>query len=87
MCVSVCYVQPWFIVVDTPVLSAEPWLLTGARLILHHPFDLPVFLRQIAQERVSYTVAPPALLEMLLASEQELAGGELSTLVSVGSGS
>lgn len=64
-----------------------PWLLTGCRLVVHHPFDLPLFLRQISEERVTYTVAPPALLEMLLAHPDALAHADLSSLVSVGSGS
>ncbi len=64
-----------------------PWLLTGSRLVLHHPFDLPLFLEQIARERVTYTVAAPALLEMLLAQSEALAQADLSSLVSVGSGS
>ncbi len=43
-----------------------PWLQTGAVFVPHHPFDLPVFLSQLASERVTYTLAPPALLTMLL---------------------
>lgn len=39
-----------------------PWLLTGATLVLHHPFDAPVFFDQIRRERATYTVVPPALL-------------------------
>lgn len=39
-----------------------PWLLTGATLVLHHPFDARVFFGQIREEQVSYTVVPPALL-------------------------
>lgn len=64
-----------------------PWLLTGGTLVQHHPFDLPVFLQQIAQERVSYTVAPPALLTMLLKQEGVLDKVDLSSLKSMGSGS
>jgi len=64
-----------------------PWLLTGSRLILHHPFDLEVFLGQIAEEQVSYTVAPPALLELLLANPAALANADLSSVESIGSGS
>ena len=64
-----------------------PWLLTGARLIQHHPFDLPVFLGQMQTERVNYTVAPPAVLNMLLQNEAILAGADLSNLRFLGSGS
>ncbi len=64
-----------------------PWLLTGATLVQHHPFDLPTYLKQIAVERVTYTVAPPALLNVMLASEELLAAADLSSLRVIGSGS
>ncbi|MET3807744.1 acyl-CoA synthetase (AMP-forming)/AMP-acid ligase II [Nakamurella sp. UYEF19] len=64
-----------------------PWLRTGCVLVQHHPFDLPVFLRQVADEGISYTVAPPALLALLLQREELLAGADISTLKQIGSGS
>jgi acyl-CoA synthetase (AMP-forming)/AMP-acid ligase II len=64
-----------------------PWLMCGGTLILHHPFDLPVFLRQLVEEKVAYTVAPPAILTMLLKEEELLARLDLSALKCVGSGS
>lgn len=64
-----------------------PWLRTGCVLVQHHPFDLPVFLRQIAEEHVTYTVAPPALLSMLLAREELLTSTDISSLTRIGSGS
>ena len=64
-----------------------PWLLTGAVLVQHHPFDLPTFLGQLVRERISYTVAPPALLSMLLARPEILADLDLSALRLIGSGS
>ncbi len=64
-----------------------PWLRTGCLLVQHHPFDLPTFLAQIATERVTYTVAPPALLWMLLTNEELLARADLSSLTRLGSGS
>ncbi|MFF0746013.1 class I adenylate-forming enzyme family protein [Streptomyces sp. NPDC004111] len=64
-----------------------PWLRVGCVLVQHHPFDLPVFLRQIAEEHVTYTVAPPAVLTMLLAREDLLAATDLSSLTRIGSGS
>ncbi|TQM62247.1 class I adenylate-forming enzyme family protein [Humibacillus xanthopallidus] len=64
-----------------------PWLRTGCVLVQHHPFDLPTFLAQIATERVTYTVAPPALLWMLLHNEPLLAQVDLSSLTRIGSGS
>lgn len=64
-----------------------PWLRTGCVLVQHHPFDLPTFLGQIASERVTYTVAPPALLMMLLHNEALLASCDLSSVTRLGSGS
>ncbi|SDH15520.1 class I adenylate-forming enzyme family protein [Klenkia brasiliensis] len=64
-----------------------PWLRTGAVLVQHHPFDVPVFLGQIAAEGVTYTVAPPALLTVLLQDEALLSRVDLSTLTRIGSGS
>lgn len=64
-----------------------PWLLAGGRLVQHHPLNLGVFLGQIRAERVSYTVAPPVLLNMLLLNPAALAGADLSSMRSIGSGS
>ncbi|GAA3410690.1 class I adenylate-forming enzyme family protein [Streptosporangium vulgare] len=64
-----------------------PWLKTGAVLVQHHPFDLPTYLGQIASEGVTYTLAPPALLTMLLQQEAILARTDLTTLTRIGSGS
>ncbi len=64
-----------------------PWLMNRARLVQHHPFDLAVFLAQIAEERIVYTVAPPAILSQLLKNEELLRQTDLSSLRSLGSGS
>ncbi len=64
-----------------------PWLLAKARLAQHHPFDLPTFLQQISSERVTYTVAPPAVLSMLLKNEALLKDVDLGSLRCVASGS
>jgi len=63
------------------------WLECRATLVLHHPMDLPVFLGQLASERISYTIAPPALLTMLLKNEAILKDVNLSHLRAIGSGS
>lgn len=63
------------------------WLVCQGRLVQHHPFDLPVFLRQMQVEKVAYTVAPPAVLNMLLQNEALLAQADLSNLRCLGSGS
>lgn len=62
-----------------------PWLIVGGVFVQHHPFDLPTFLKQVEDERVTYTVAAPALLTMLLAREDLLTG--IGSLTRIGSGS
>ncbi len=64
-----------------------PWLLLQGRLILHHPFDLGVFLQQIAVEQVTYTIVPPAVLTALLLQPGLIGERTLATLRAVGSGS
>ena len=64
-----------------------PWLRVGCVLVQHHPFELGVFLRQIEDEKITYTVAPPALLAMLLQRDELLAGADISSLRQIGSGS
>lgn len=64
-----------------------PWLRVGCVLVQHHPFDLGVFLQQVEQERITYTVAPPALLATLLQRQEILQGTDISTLRQIGSGS
>lgn len=64
-----------------------PWLLCKGRFVQHHPFDLPVFLRQFQEEEVNYTVAPPAILTMLLKNEGMLAGIDFSGVKCIASGS
>jgi acyl-CoA synthetase (AMP-forming)/AMP-acid ligase II len=64
-----------------------PWLLTGGKLVMHHPLNLPVFLAQIKTEGVNYTVAPPVLLNLLLRKPSLLEQADLSTIKSIGSGS
>jgi len=64
-----------------------PWLVCQGRLIQHQPFDLPIFLGQMQDERVAYTVAPPAVLNMLLNNEALLSATDLSHLRCLGSGS
>lgn len=63
------------------------WLMTSGTLVQHHPFDLGLFLRQIQEEKVAYTVAPPAILNMLLQNEALVDGVDFSQLRNIGSGS
>lgn len=63
-----------------------PWLLTGGKMVFHHPFDLGVFLKQLMTESVYYTLAPPALLDALAKSPQ-WAAMDKGALKVIGSGS
>lgn len=63
-----------------------PWVITGGKLVLHHPFDLGVFLKQLIVEKVYYTLAPPALLDGL-AKSPDWAAMNKGELKIVGSGS
>lgn len=67
--------------------SFVSWLILGGRLIQHQPFDLPVFLQQVREEKIDYTVAPPAVLNLLLQNEALLAGIDFERLKAIGSGS
>jgi acyl-CoA synthetase (AMP-forming)/AMP-acid ligase II len=63
------------------------WLRVAGTMVLHHPFDPQIYLGQIATERPSFTIAPPAILNMLLQNEALLAKVDLSSLRTIGSGS
>lgn len=64
-----------------------PWLQVGGKLVLHHPFDIGIFLSQIDSERVTYTIAPPAVLGALLKQPDLMAKFDIRSLRGVGSGS
>jgi acyl-CoA synthetase (AMP-forming)/AMP-acid ligase II len=63
------------------------WLVLGGTVVQHQPFSLPIFLQQLREEKIDYTVAPPAILNMLLQNEQYLAGIDFKRLSRIGSGS
>jgi acyl-CoA synthetase (AMP-forming)/AMP-acid ligase II len=63
------------------------WLHAAGTLLLHHPFDPQVYLRQIVVERPQYAIAPPAVLNLLIRDEALLAKVDLSSLRCIGSGS
>ncbi len=66
--------------------SLMSWLLVGGGLHQHHPFDLDVFIRQLREHPIDYSVAAPAVLNMLLKEPQKLDGVDLTRLRRVGSG-
>lgn len=63
-----------------------PWILCGGKLALHQPFNMDIFLRQIEQEAIAVTTAPPAALSRLLGEPDMMAKYDLSSLRTVGSG-
>ena len=63
------------------------WLVLGGTVVQHQPFTLPVFLQQLRDEKIDYTVAPPAILNMLLQNDALLAGIDFKRLCRIGSGS
>ena len=67
--------------------SFVSWLLLGGVLVQHQPFDLQIFLQQVRDEKIDYTVAPPAILNLLLQNEALLEGVDFSRLRAIGSGS
>jgi cyclohexanecarboxylate-CoA ligase len=63
-----------------------PWVITGGKFVLHHPFDQGVFFAQLARERIDYTLMPPALLDTLAKSKAVERLDSLAVKV-IGSGS
>ncbi len=63
------------------------WPQNGGTLVLHHPFDLPTYLRQIAEEAVQYTIAPPAVLNIFMKTEALHKQADLSRVRYIASGS
>jgi acyl-CoA synthetase (AMP-forming)/AMP-acid ligase II len=59
----------------------------GCALILHHPLDPAVYLTQMQDEKIHFTIAPPALLNQLAAQPEFWQQFDFSTLRAVGSGS
>ena len=66
--------------------SFAAWLQLEATLHHHHPFDLDVFISQLRDEKVDYTVAPPPVLDTLLEQPERLDGIDLQRLKRIGSG-
>jgi cyclohexanecarboxylate-CoA ligase len=64
-----------------------PSAILGCSLVLHHPLDAPLFLKQMQDEGVSFTIVPPALLNQLAKSKEMWNQFDFSALRGVGSGS
>lgn len=64
-----------------------PSVLARCSVILHHPLDPGVYLAQLQGEKITFTIAPPPLLNQLAKSEEMWNQFDFSCLRSVGSGS
>ena len=42
-----------------------PWLIAGGTFVLHHPFDPVVWLTQMIEERINYTLLVPAVVNAI----------------------
>jgi acyl-CoA synthetase (AMP-forming)/AMP-acid ligase II len=47
-----------------------PWLMSGGKFVLHHPFDGPTFIKQLIVEEIQYTLLVPAVVNALLKHPQ-----------------
>ena len=61
--------------------------MLGCTLVLHHPLDPPLFLQQMQDEKINFTIAPPALLNQLAKKPEMWRQFDFSALRAVGSGS
>lgn len=43
-----------------------PWLLQGGTMVLHHPFDPMLLLKQMVTEKINYTLLVPAVVNLIL---------------------
>lgn len=64
-----------------------PFVEVGGTLHLHHPFDPPVFLKQMADEGINFTIVPPAVLNQLASKPEMWNAFDFSQLRRIGSGS
>lgn len=83
-----CHLLNAFPLVNMAGIAGQflPWLLTGAKLVMHHPFNLSIFLDQVRDEAIDYTVAAPAILATLAQNPALMAGIPGSRLRAIGSG-
>ncbi len=64
-----------------------PFVLNGCSLVLHQPFDPAVFLGQMQDERITFTIVPPAMLNQMAKSAETWNRFDFSELRRIGSGS
>ena len=62
-----CFLSPRMLnTVGSLANGLASWLYSAAKMVLHQPFDIEVFLQQIIEERPIVTSCPPAILNMVL---------------------
>ena len=66
--------------------SLAAWLMVGGTLHHHHPFDADVFVAQLRDDAMDYTVVAPAVLAALLKQPERLEGIDRSRLKRIGTG-
>lgn len=83
-----CHLLNAFPLVNMAGIAGQflPWLQTAAKLVMHHPFILSVFLGQVRSEQVDYTVASPTILATLAQNPELMRGIAGSRLRAIGSG-
>jgi len=64
-----------------------PAAILGAAIVLHHPLDPGLFLGQMQNENVTFTIAPPALLNQLANAPEMWGQFDFASLRRIGSGS
>ncbi len=43
-----------------------PWIMSAGTLVLHHPFNPLIFVRQLVEEKVNFTLAVPTVVVDIL---------------------
>ncbi|MEO1079523.1 MAG: class I adenylate-forming enzyme family protein [Pseudomonadota bacterium] len=64
-----------------------PSALHNGTLVLHHPLEIPVYLGQLQSEQVTFTLAPPPLLNRLAQQPELWEQFDFSSMRTIGSGS
>jgi len=64
-----------------------PSALHNCTLVQHHPLDIPLYLRQLQDERINFTLAPPPLLNRLAQQVEMWESFDYEPLRVIGSGS
>ncbi len=63
-----------------------PWIIYGGTVVLHHPFNPALLLKQLVEEKVNYTLLVPAVMNLIL-KHPMAAGVDLSAIRAVTVGS